>query len=1025
MLKYDIKLTNKDLDKEVMVWGEKYLSPDLSFVSGVTAQAYHLFGKDTIEANNRMFSSLDGYLDMETENTTRTGFVVAKNYKYPVFSAETYDYSISESAKTEYYYTIINGKYYYAYDDGSGITFHIDTLVNENDEVMEAVVDAEYASGCVSLDRIFWIEGNIVSIDGHDYFYDRNIGDNGCICYDFGSPLSASQITDCDDIEYHPFKNSSDFLDITKFTLRKTDDFIRRVENIGFVKYFFYVSYKDVTCPIRIDKTINPETGKESFEFFCEVPKYALSANTYGDNFEEYETVDYPVMFFVENDGEREASPATSENLEGYGIFDIEDLYKITTFVDIEDNRFFVDSDVINTNSGDMIRVELLDPAYSIGVGTRVYFDSDAINSKELKVETDLSGYSFNPNDTRFVVYRNEKYKIKPNLCDLVLIAETEYEIDYINGKEVGEDCLVRIGDENVPMKIVEGENGISLERYGYIVISGIDSATTATYEINTYDGVEINEKKYPVITGETDDIQTVTIDHYNRQCFIVVDVRGGSMLLCRPLLNRTDFTDEFYHYYSRVACEDVVENKDILRIFTKNTIFGENEITQELAFQMLSRPESSNDYYNLFEYLDLYCDGTYYNLSIPLVYNSGGNPLQDNLIDRDFFARKTEELINPLVDMEKDVYMPKYITSDDGKYSGSTTEFKPIDEIRINLHFRTRNEETWKINDGFNLEDTSGKTDNWFVTDFYPYKDMPLSSGSVLQETSDIMGLLYFTNDDIFYQKQKVGKSFVRLSFYDNTDSNTQSLLCNSCVFFDYHSMFKTFMDNSQKNINFYCVVDEESNDITPNKISVKTEVLTGRTGNFSGSPTIDETKRISSRLTIKNKYNTQTSSEGFYLYIFREYSQNLRPKPIYMKVDFNHAGIGRTIPFVIPMKWRETDEYTANPVSALSLSNSGDRDEMKKGIQLSYVNQQLYIPLYAVYDFKNKEYVYVFDDRYVQVENGIANINLFELKVMDETNSDDVDTKRDEIMLQKQITPIINMNDRQFEIMEPECRD
>ena len=50
----------------------------------------------------------------------------------------------------------------------------------------------------------------------------------------------------------------------------------------------------------------------------------------------------------------------------------------------------------------------------------------------------------------------------------------------------------------------------------------------------------------------------------------------------------------------------------------------------------------------------------------------------------------------------------------------------------------------------------------------------------------------------------------------------------------------------------------------------------------------------------------------------------------------------------------------------------------------------------MYAVYDFKNKEYAYVFDKRYVTVEDGIASLNLFELKIKDESgDTNDTDTK------------------------------
>jgi hypothetical protein len=84
--------------------------------------------------------------------------------------------------------------------------------------------------------------------------------------------------------------------------------------------------------------------------------------------------------------------------------------------------------------------------------------------------------------------------------------------------------------------------------------------------------------------------------------------------------------------------------------------------------------------------------------------------------------------------------------------------------------------------------------------------------------------------------------------------------------------------------------------------------------------------------------------------------------------------------------MDW--TSGSTANPTSALTFY-SDDLTKLKEGIPLERVYAQSYIPLYAVYDFKNKEYAYVFDNRYVSMDNGIVNLNLFEMKIMEETGS------------------------------------
>jgi hypothetical protein len=285
---------------------------------------------------------------------------------------------------------------------------------------------------------------------------------------------------------------------------------------------------------------------------------------------------------------------------------------------------------------------------------------------------------------------------------------------------------------------------------------------------------------------------------------------------------------------------------------------------------------------------------------------------------------------------------------------------------------------------------------------------------------SSDIVGLLYFDNDDVFYQKDNVAKSFLRFSYYDSPDPNTQSLMCTSTVFMNEHTLYKNFVDNSRKNIDDYGMVQEqvikvdENGDIvigeiddevsgsSVNRISVYSEYLgkhdPNRVSYVPDDVHIDESRRVSSKFVITNKYATDTSSEGFYLYIFREYSENLHPKPIYMKVEFNHAGIGRTIPFIVPMKWTSATTESDNevyPVSALTLSGD-DLDELKDGYPLTYVYAQTYIPLYAVYDFINKRYVYVFDDRYVTKDGDNVILNLFELKVKNENTASEEERKQ-----------------------------
>jgi hypothetical protein len=138
--------------------------------------------------------------------------------------------------------------------------------------------------------------------------------------------------------------------------------------------------------------------------------------------------------------------------------------------------------------------------------------------------------------------------------------------------------------------------------------------------------------------------------------------------------------------------------------------------------------------------------------------------------------------------------------------------------------------------------------------------------------------------------------------------------------------------------------------------------------------------------------------------------------------------------IPFLIPMHWSgnttdsgETGYNKMYPHHALKLSgdteineitNLTDLDELKRGFPLSYVYAQTYIPLYAVYDFDRKEYGYVFDDRYVrQDENGVLNLNLFEMKIMNESQQP-TEEELVNIRRSQQIRAIVNVNRRQFDI-------
>lgn len=943
MLRYNIKVTEDDISREKMSWDEKFLSQDLSYVSGVTSTSYHLEKYGMIPASNSMVSS-DATLRVVSENVHRNGYCIIKDKEYDVKKVKVNGKDVS--------YIEVNGTFYYEVKG----KYVIDNMLKQDGESVisgEVIVPSENQDS-VNIDTIVWIEDEKVTIDGITYWYDENEGKitlDGVYFID-----NYESVTKCKDIKFFNFKST---IEVTKFKLTKAFDEIGYdYSKVSYCSYLYFINFNGECHNIAFTK----DKDDGSFTFFC-----------------DYNGKELPLFFKVSDD----YIELNSANLASNGIewvYDYESLKSITSYVKVscEDGDVYVEveHDVISANDGDRVLVQLSDSYTSFGIGDVITFHNDD-STEELKVYGD---------ENEFVVYNGNKIGLVKNLCDTVTIENYEYPIHYVNGRNEGKDCVIDVDGSNVLMQLVSKDGKMSVKPYGYVIAKGHNVATNDVfYNINEYDGVTINGKSYKRYKNDSENI--IPTDLPSKYMLEVDDVVGSSILVCKAFLPTEGLTKNEYIAIGKETLQRVVGASSTLRLTSVNKIFGVREITPLLPFSKKSSAyediTSSKYYYDLFDSLSLYCSMGYVSVKFPMTMHVGDDAMQDDIVENDFFEHEKSLAINPIIDMEKDVYSPKYIDKN-GKYDGSDTVFLPISEIRVNLHFRTRDLDTWKVNEGFNLVDSSGKTDGWFVTDYYPYKGntkMKDKNGNNidLMEVSDLVGLLNFTNDDIYYQKSKVGKTFLRFSYYDSIDPNRQMLLATSTVFMDEHTLFKKFIDNSRKNVNTYSLVSAEEKTRDLNKISVMSELKDGN------STVIEESKRLSSRFVITNKYDTDTSSEGFYIYMFKEYSENLHPREIFMKVEFNHAGIGTTLPFIKPMSWTEDNSSkTWFPNKELSVGST----EMKNGVELEKKNAQDYIPLYAVYDFKNKEYVYVFDKRYVTVNDGVASINLFELKLRDESN-------------------------------------
>lgn len=981
MLKYSIKVNEKNIKREEMSWGEKFLSQDLSYISGVTSPSYHLEKYSIIPSTNSIVSS-DSTLRINSTNVYRNGYCILRNKKYDINTLSVCMHNGNVMEYKDVKYIEYNGKYYYGVFDEKtgGYKFVIDSILKyeeESETVSEGSLTAfeikDKDESYVCFDTIFWIENGTITIDGTTYLYDAN---ENCIHLSDGSIVTDyTDISSCEGIFLKHYDTPKE---VTKFILTKAfDSLLCNYSKITYCSYLYFINVNGNFYYIVEEK--NTE-GKTEFVCYINDERYSLLIEYEKDG----ESSD--------DEMEKYYAELTEENLNEYGIYNsynYNSLKSLSLYVRVKCDGEYkyakVEHQIINANSGDRVLLQITDDYSNIGVGDiiKVTLDEDA----RLKV--------FRQGNEEFVIYKGNRYNLIANLCDTVTIGDYEYDLSYINGNKKG-DCLVSINGNDVTMSLVEINDKWYVKPYNLIVSANTVNDTTY-YEINKYDGVIINGEKYKRHKKyeEGVEIENCVVTDLNDSYYLEIDdILGKNNLSCKaflPSFTLSQETETAINSYiiSRIMSDDI-------RIDKCNKIFGVVEITPYIPFynsnSMNENVFSSDYYFNLFSSLKLFCNVGYISIKLPIISKSGGDPIQSDIVNSKFFDKEREKAINPIIDMEKDIYYPKYINSDNGVYNGSYTDFNPISEIRVNLHFRTRNLDTWKIDE----------SSNWFITDYYPYKDIIQDKKELkaLMEASDLVGLLGFTNNDVYYQKSKIGKSFLRFSYYDSIDPQNQTLLATSTVFMDEHSLFKKYIDNSRKNVNIYKTISETSSATTCiDKITVESEFVDEKKKSSKATTcdkkniTIDENKRLGSRLIISNKYNTDTSSEGFYIYMFKEYSKNLHPRQIFMKVDFNHAGVGLSLPFIKPMSWKKVgDNEELTPQEPLGL----DSEELKDGILLEQKYAQDYIPLYAVYDFKNKEYAYVFDKRYVTVEDGIASLNLFELKLKDESgDTNDTDTK------------------------------
>ena len=516
-------------------------------------------------------------------------------------------------------------------------------------------------------------------------------------------------------------------------------------------------------------------------------------------------------------------------------------------------------------------------------------------------------------------------------------------------------------------------------------------------YEITVNSGVTINGVDYLVIEeSETYDNEGEVISHYVdindsvKYYLEVTEINGSSTYLCYPVCNDDELTEEEIDSLQREICSVIVNNWKSFEFSLRKDTFGKDELTVEngLMESMISEsPYTASNNYLLEDKIEILRVRNYLSFKFPIMNKVENNLRREEIIKHDFVDYVRDNSINSIVDMEKDVYYPVWV-----KKNEETKEiiYNPISKLIFNLHFRTRDLTNWRtIEDDREFKNSktpNSEMCNWFVTDYNYYNG--ISDGDVLQNSSDLLGFLGFSTSEIKNMAKKLSRSFLRLSFYSTKDPKTQVLLYTSTIFFDENYALKKYMSLKRNSeLVFVDVPAYQKYGIASDEYQV-TSYTCSNLSEILGDKYLNDGLRFSSRFTVSDKYTTSTSSDGYYIYLFKEYAKKMREATIYMKVDFNHAGFGTSIPFMLP---RHSDENDVIRISS-------EMSFLKQGFPMSDIYNQTYIPIKLIYDDISNKYVYYLPDGLreqnninanssVKLDDDIMVFNLFEVKFKNES--------------------------------------
>lgn len=349
-------------------------------------------------------------------------------------------------------------------------------------------------------------------------------------------------------------------------------------------------------------------------------------------------------------------------------------------------------------------------------------------------------------------------------------------------------------------------------------------------------------------------------------------------------------------------------------------------------------------------------------NIEVPMSFDFSSNLYHDQLLE-DYVEDIKDSYVTKPLNYEKNMFSPVYYT-EEGCFD--------LNSIRFNIFLRKKHffEDTmeWKLakssfktvtdKDGNPVQVEVWEEDPNAFWNSYFYEHafgQWMYTGST-SNAGDLLGDLGFDDNDVLNQNKRLGKTFIRLLFFDSKDRNTQTLLFYSTIFINTVDMYAKYINN----------------------ITLHTSLEKGAT-QYVDNPIKDDNLRskiqLSCSFTCFNKNNMSGSSEGYYLYLFPTLVED-GEREIYMRVEFNHAKYGQTVPMICPKTTDEEGNIIQIPPRE-NYTKTVDIDNKSKIMtDLNALYNDMYIPIKIKYCQNKGGYVWYFSEIGNNENNPVFNL-------------------------------------------------